>query len=295
LGNTEAYKPPPPLALVAILDPSSSRLADQFRQLEDVIRADATPGEAVVVMFMQPSFGQTYTVRPGDSLSSIAAAHGMTLTSLEAANPQLGPLSGRNWKLIHPGERVIVPDGASGDALVLASKAPSGPPPPQLVRLPQRPSNPTDYQRAQYERAVASDDATNESRIAAWRAAAAAAVQPWQQDVVGQLEKKAGAAVVGSRTPDGPMVAASLVAGLTTLQGLSGRRLLLVMGGADSGPGALAPRSLADVNLVVANLEDPKTAAAWKSAAAGAGAASVNALDPALTRLQLAQLVNRQD
>jgi LysM repeat protein len=295
LAASATYSPPPPLALVAILDPSSPTLADQFHQLEDVVRAQATPGEALVVMFMQPSFGQTYTVRPGDSLSGIAQAHAMTLAALEAANPQLGPVSGRNWKLIHPGERVILPDGSANDALVLVSRAPAGPKPPQLVRMPNRPSNPTDFQRAQYERTVASDTATNDARVAAWRAEASAALQPWQQDVVAQLEKKATATIAGSRAPDGPMVYASMVAGLTTLQGLTGRRTLLVLGGGDSGPAALGPRSLTQVNLVVANLENPRSAPAWTAAATSAGALSVTALDVALTRLQLAQLVNHQD
>jgi LysM repeat protein len=295
LASSETYSPPPPLALVAILDPSSSSLTDQFHQLEDVIRAQATPGEAVVVMYMQPSYGKTYTVRSGDSLSSIAAAHSMTLDALEGANPQLGPVSGRNWKLIHPGERVMLPDGSTNGALVLVSRAPAGPKPPELVRLPNRPSNPTDYQRAQYQRTVASDTATNDARVASWRAEAAAALQPWQQDVVAQLEKRAGTTVAGSRAPDGPMVSASVVAGVTTLQGLTGRRTLLMLGGGDSGPGTLTPRSLSQVNLVVANLEKPASASAWTAAATNAGAQSVTALDVALTRLQLAQLVNHQD
>ena len=280
---------------MAILDPSSDRLADEFTQLGEVIRSGATPGEAVVVMFMQPSFGQAYTVRPNDSLSTIASAHGMTLAVLEAANPQLGPVSGRNWKLIHPGERVMIPDGATNDALVIVSKAPAGPAPPELLRLPERPSNPTDYQRAQYEHAVAAGNETNAARIAAWRAAANTALEPWQQDVAAQLQKRAASTVAGSRAPDGSMVSASMLAGLTTLQGLNGRRLLLVLGGGDSGPAALAPRSLANVNLVIANLEDPKNAAAWSAAATSAGAASVNTLDAALTKLQLAQVVNHQD
>jgi hypothetical protein len=54
LANAATYSPPPPLALVAMLDPSSSSPSDEFHQLEDVIRAGATPGEAVVVMLMQP-------------------------------------------------------------------------------------------------------------------------------------------------------------------------------------------------------------------------------------------------
>src|SRR5438874_966251 len=294
LSSSELYSPPPALAMVALVDPSSGRLADELRQLQDVIRTTASPGEAVVVMILQPSYGQAYVVRSGDSLSKIAAGHGISLAALEAANPQLGPLSGRNWKLIHPNEQVIIPDGASQDALLLVSRAPSGPPPPNLIRLPRAPSNPTDFQRAQYNRTVASDNATNAARIAAWQAEADRSLQPWQQQVVDELAKKAAAPLPGARTPNQQIMAASLVAGLTTLSGLQGRRLLLLLGGGESGPGVLAPRSFADINLVIANLADSKAAAAWTSAGTNAGAASVSALDPALTKLQLAQVVNHQ-
>src|SRR5216110_1189595 len=293
LSNSEVYSPPPALALVALVDPSSGRLADQLHQLQDVIRTTASPGEAVVVMILQPSYGQAYVVRSGDSLSKIASGHNVSLAALEAANPQLGPLSGRNWKLIHPNEQVMIPDGAAQDALLLVSRAPSGPPPPNLIRLPRAPSNPTDFQRAQYNRTLASDNATNAARVAAWRAEADRALQPWQQQVVDELAKKAGVPVTGGRAPDGPIVSASVTAGLATLHGLPGRRILLLLGGGEMGPGALAPGSLAEVNLVIANLVDTRAAAAWKAAATGAGAASVNALDPALTRLQLAQVVNQ--
>src|SRR5881396_2263450 len=95
LSSSEVYSPPPALALVALVDPSSGRLADELHQLQDVIRTTATPGEAVVVMILQPSYGQTYVVRSGDSLSKIASGHNIALAALEAANPQLGPLSGR--------------------------------------------------------------------------------------------------------------------------------------------------------------------------------------------------------
>src|SRR5437762_11412143 len=107
LSSSEVYSPPPALALVALVDPSSGRLADELHQLQDVIRTTATPGEAVVVMILQPSFGSTYVVQSGDSLDKIAKAHDLSLAALEAANPQLGPLSGRNWRLIHPQERVL--------------------------------------------------------------------------------------------------------------------------------------------------------------------------------------------
>jgi LysM repeat protein len=293
LSNSEVYKPPPPLALVVLVDPSAPKLADELRQLRDVIQTGATPGESVVVMFLQPSFGQAYTVRHGDNLSAIAASHGLTLAALETANPQLGPLSGRNWKLIYAGERVMIPNGAGGEGLLLVSKAPNGPPPPELIRLPRLSNNPTEYQRAQYERAVAADKATNDARIAAWRAEADRVLQPWKQQVTGELDSRAGSPPPGARPPDPGMLSATMAAGLTTLQGLPGRRMLLVLGGGEIGPGTLAPRSLADVNLVVANLTDSRTKTAWAAAATTAGAASVSALDVALTRLQLAQVVNQ--
>lgn len=44
-----------------------------------------------------------YSVRPGDTLSRIAAAHRISLARIEALNPQI-----RNVNLIHPGDRVRV-------------------------------------------------------------------------------------------------------------------------------------------------------------------------------------------
>src|SRR5438270_10511403 len=150
LASTVQYQPPAPLALVVLVDPSSGHMADQLRQLEDVIRASASPGESVVVMMLQTGFSRQYVVRPGDSLSSIAIANGLPLATVEAVNPQFGPISGRNWSVIHPGERVTLPDGAAQDPLLLATRAPVGPAPPQLMRIPQDPKTPTDFQRAEY-------------------------------------------------------------------------------------------------------------------------------------------------
>ena len=292
-SNEEVYQPPPSLALVAIVDPSQGRLPAQLRQLQDVIKSGATPNEAVVVMLLEPSFGATYVVQKGDSLSSIAAAHGLTLAALEAANPQLGPLSGRNWKLIYSGEHVLLPNGATPGALLIASKAPTGPPPPNLVRIPAAPNNPTDYQRAQHEHAVASATSTNQSRIAAWNDAVSQALQPWQAQVVAQLDGVSAANTV-ARQPDASMLAASLQAAQITLQGLKGRRVLLVLGGGDAAPSSLPAKSLDGVELVIANLNDAGATARWESAATTTGAVSVTALDAALTQLKLAQVVDHQ-
>src|SRR5207244_3774817 len=82
--------------------------------------------------------------------------------------------------------------GAAQQPLVLVAKAPAGPPPPALVRLPTLPANPTDFQRAQYKRGVESANTTNAARIASWQAAAAKATEPWQHEVAAQLNAKAG-------------------------------------------------------------------------------------------------------
>src|SRR5256885_664356 len=82
------------------------------------------------------------------------------------------------------------PAGPAQGAVLPVARPPAGPPPPSLIRLPQAPSNPTDFQRAQYNRTVASDNATNASRIAAWRAETGKSLEPWQQQVVEELGKK---------------------------------------------------------------------------------------------------------
>ena len=45
-----------------------------------------------------------YLVKPGDTLSRIAASHGVSLAAVEAANPQLSSPS-----LIHAGQRIEIP------------------------------------------------------------------------------------------------------------------------------------------------------------------------------------------
>jgi hypothetical protein len=49
---------------------------------------------------------------------------------------------------------------------------------------------------------------------------------------------------------------------------------------------------MAGVDLVIANLTDSGAAAAWTAAGGSAGANSVTTLNPAVTQLQLAQVVN---
>lgn len=291
-SDSVTYQPPPPLALVAIVDPTSDHMPDQVRQLGGVIQAGATPGEALVVMLLQAHVARIYLVRKNDSLSAIAAANGLTLAEVEAANPQFGPLSGRSWGLIYQGEKVTIPDRGAPDSLALVSSAPAGPAPPQLLPLPKLPDNPTDFQKAEYERALAADKATNGARIAAWRADAGKAVQPWQAQVASDLSVKVGTRTVTAGAASASTLSGTIAQAATTLLGLHGRRTLLILGGGEVGPASIAPHTLDGINVVVANVTDPAVAAAWTKAAKDAGATSVSVLDPALTQLQLAQVVN---
>jgi len=50
-----------------------------------------------------------YTIKPGDSLSTIARAHGLSLAELLAANPQRRA----NPDAIRVGDEVEIPDGAT--------------------------------------------------------------------------------------------------------------------------------------------------------------------------------------
>jgi LysM repeat protein len=53
----------------------------------------------------------TILVQPGDTLSGIAASHGVSLAALEGANPQIS-----DFNMIYPGESVHLPGGATGSS-----------------------------------------------------------------------------------------------------------------------------------------------------------------------------------
>jgi len=291
------FRPPPPLALVVIVDPSPAEAAGELRQLEAVIQHGATPSQTFVVSLLSSArVLRTYVVRAGDSLSAIAGAQGVSLAALEGANPQLGPLANRRWDRLYPGDRVTVPavqtGGPAGNAIV--TRAPAGPAPPTLARLPERPANATTFHDAQYRRALAAAELANKELIAAWQAQAARDVRPWQTQVVGHLRELAASlgAAAPATTGEGGDLAASVQAAVNVLGGLPGRRVLLLLAGERIGPadGAALGASVGGIHLVVANLPD-RTVAAFTSAAATAGA-TVTALGPALTELQLATTVN---
>jgi LysM repeat protein len=300
------FTPPPPLALVAIVDPTPGEAAGELRQLAGVIQAGATPSQALVVSLLAAApASRTRAVVAGDSLSSIASAEGVPLAALQSANPQLGPLANRDWNRVYPGDRVTIPalDGATPTRNAIVTRAPAGPPAPSLVAPPARPANATTFQNAQYQRAVEAASKTNDERIAAWRAAVARDVAPWQAQVRGQLDEldKTLQTSGPAEAADGPAVTAAVQAAANTLAGLPGRRVLLLLAGgrldetaararALTPPPPPAAASLARIHLVIANV--PAGAGASFTAAAGAAGANVTVLDPALTELQLPAAVN---
>jgi lysozyme family protein len=74
------------------------------RTLSAIVNRDHVPVRAVPVRYV---VSKAYVVRAGDSLTAIAAAHGITLSALVAAN-RLDPA-----KPIVPGQRLTIPVGTS--------------------------------------------------------------------------------------------------------------------------------------------------------------------------------------
>ncbi len=68
--------------------------------------------------------GGTHTVRSGDTLSAIAAANGVSLSSLIQANPQIS-----NPNLIYPGQTINIPGGGNGGGRVDGPGGATGPAP----------------------------------------------------------------------------------------------------------------------------------------------------------------------
>jgi LysM repeat protein len=67
-----------------------------------------------------PALASTYTVQSGDTLSGIAARSGVSLSAVEAANPQI-----HNPNLIYVNQHVNVPDGRPGVTPISGPVAPA--------------------------------------------------------------------------------------------------------------------------------------------------------------------------
>ena len=61
-----------------------------------------------------------YLVQPGDTLSGVAASHGVSLAAVEAQNTQLS-----NFNLIYSGQTVEIPEGSSAAAGTSSTQSPA--------------------------------------------------------------------------------------------------------------------------------------------------------------------------
>jgi len=289
------YDPPTRTVYEATLDQ-----VEGARQLMDVLRGGALPAEAIigvgVARWAQGGPGVTiHVVQAGETLSSIAAGHGVSLTALEAANPAFGPASARNWNLIHPGERLTIPGSSAVQFTTFVnSRLPAGPPPPALLVPPTCSSSDTPYVQARCGSQVKQAEQVNSGRVAAWATTASAQLRP----VLASLLRTLGD--VGARvTPDPEPVGAGRSQALAeTVQvaainlGQLPRPRVMLLAALDDGEPALQPGELAGIDLVVTGPSTPAAQAWWNSAARSAGARSVHVLDPILTKQSLSGVVN---
>jgi LysM repeat protein len=289
------YDPPTRTVYEATLD-----RVEGARQLMDVLRDGALPSEAIIGVGVAPRAqggpGVTvHVVQAGETLSGIAAARGVTLAALEAANPAFGPASARNWNLIHPGEQLSIPGSSAVQFTTFVnSRLPAGPPPPALLVLPTCSSSDTPYVQARCGSQVKQDQQVNSGRIAAWSATASAQLRP----VLANLLRSLGD-VEAQVTPDQEPAGASRDQALAetvqiaaiNLGQLAAPRVLLLAAVDDSEP-ALRQGELDRIDLVVTGPSTPASQAWWTSAARSAGARSVHVLDPILTQQSLSGTVN---
>jgi hypothetical protein len=265
-------------------------------QLAAVLQGRVLPSEVVIGSLATSSSSVTiYTVGRGDSLAAIASAHQLTLSALETANAALGPAGGRSWDLIHPGDRVSIPDSqtsAQAPAFVV-KRLPAGPTPPSLLVPPNCPANTTSFRRAECANTARKDRQLNEARKAAWWASEDEHLRPPRSELIRLLQGIAAAPGGGVHPAlGGAALGGSIQVAANTLDQLAGRRVLLVSEPGDGGPPALQNGELAGIHLVVTGVTDPPAGAGWTMAGKAAGAASAVVLSPALTQLTLAAAVN---
>ena len=93
---------------------AQENLAADLDKDVDAVSAAEVSAEATDLAAKEPAadtverVGSTYSVQRGDNLTHIARDHGVSLEALEAANPQI-----RDRNLIHPGEQINLPAGAT--------------------------------------------------------------------------------------------------------------------------------------------------------------------------------------
>lgn len=290
------YVPPTRSIYEATLDE-----VEGARQLGDVVRDRVLPSEVVIgVGVARNAQGgpgvSIHLVQEGDSLTRIAAAHGVTLADLESANPALGPTGGRDWNLIHPGERVSIPGSPTVQLMTFVnSRLPAGPASPMLLVWPSCSNGDTSDVQTQCHNQATRAGQVNDERIRAWTAAADVQLAAARADLLRRLGDIATQVtpnqdpVTGGRSQafsDAVEIAA------TNLAQLPSPRVLLLAAIDDGERPALQKGALDGIDLVVTGPSTPAAQTWWAAAGKGAGARSIRVFDATLTRQLLAKTVN---
>lgn len=288
---------PPQSATVFVLSPSIA-LPTRIAQVKKVVAESASPGMVLIVAVAgDDESSDIYVIKPGDSLYSIARAHGIDLATLEAHNVQFGPLNGRAFQLIYPGEIVYIPGPGKGTRNLLVARAPAGPMVPKLTVLAPLGDDPTDFQRVRWEKQKAATDKANWKAIATWKAAATKQMDPWHAQIAQKLDALANGPLdtMIADAKSKPSLISAIREGAATLHDLTGRRVLVLMEPGTTTPSdtELALSTMDGIDFVVANLDASDLDAAWRSAG-NAGHASVTVLTSASTELRLAALIKSQ-
>lgn len=147
-GGTVPPPPPGPHTTYTVTEGDSlSGIADAFGvDLQTIIAANGLygsyvlqPGQQLIIPGGNPAnapsnstapSGETYTVQPGDSVSQIADAFGISLSSIIGANDLSDPST------VQPGQKLVIP-GVSGDSGSSAPAAQSSQSAPAQQSAPQ--------------------------------------------------------------------------------------------------------------------------------------------------------------
>jgi uncharacterized protein YkwD len=174
-----------PLLLVVLAQPIPSALAAGHLT---IAAGPADPTEKS--LSSQAIVGYVYTFRPGDTLWDIAAAHGLSVEALIAANKLADPT------LIHPGDWIFVP--AERVAMPLRTPAPApakaNPPPPEQPKPAPEPTKanpPAPEQPKPPPEALASQPAQDASAAAAPQAKSLPPeIAEWPAQILAMMNEK---------------------------------------------------------------------------------------------------------
>lgn len=281
---------PPPVSKVYYVFPRNEDA--QLGQLDEVVNATAVPGEQLIVSRLGDDRASIrYTVREGDTLTSIGTAFGTTPAKIYAANPQIRA-TGRSINLIITGETLVIPNGQVTSNL-FAGKAPD-PIPGELQTPRPIPSRATRFVAAPIESANAVIAQKNCEMLDKAARRSADALQSWSAGAVRDVRIRAQEEnPIPSAKPD---LGSAVDLAIYQLSILGGRPLMILLDTADADPptppARIAPNSLAGLTVFIANLADPTRALNWKTAWATTGA-QVISLDPATTKIQLIEKIRQ--